>query len=278
MSKKDSNENFNSEESKEEDYFIGILKKKIGNEFNLESDKKKDFKPYIIVDKREKRSGIISELEELGAIIVEETLDSGDYMLSSLVAVERKRGDDFYGSLFGGSNNTNIFDELIRLSDSVDNPMLIIEDFERIFKRGEQMISSLYGAMVSIATTLKIPIIPTRNIKDTALVLYRIAKQQQGEQIYHGIARRAPKTMSLKDRQAFFIEGLYNVGPTKASIILEEFETPINFITALMNTNILYTKTGNPKGIEGDLKKIKGLGWKFVEENKILLFQKKLDA
>ena len=39
----------------------------------------------------------------------------------------------------------------------------------------------------------------------------------------------------------------------------------------LLKTEIIYTKTGNPKGISGELKKIKGFGWKFVKNNKDLL-------
>lgn len=256
------------------DLFNEILIKHLGEEFEQAQKSDKDFQPYIIVDKREKRSGIIDELNNLGAVIIEETLDSGDYLLSNKVAVERKRGDDFYGSLFSGSNQTNIFEELLRLADSVESPLLILEEFERMFKRGEEMNSSLYGALVSIATVMKIPIIPTRNISDTALALYRIGKQQQQDKGIKGIARRAPKSMSLKQRQAFFLEGFVNVGPTKSEMLIENFKTPSKFITALMNTEILYTKTGNPKGIKGGLEKIRGFGWKFVKENQNLLLKK----
>ena len=37
---------------------------------------------------------------------------------------------------------------------------------------------------------------------------------------------------------------------------------------------ILYTRTNNPKDIEGPLKEMKGFGWKFIEKNKELLFGK----
>ncbi|MHA1728396.1 MAG: ERCC4 domain-containing protein [Promethearchaeota archaeon] len=261
------------EESQGEDLFLTILKDKFGEDFEFEVSVKSEG-PYIIVDKREKRSGIVDILREMNAAVIEETLDAGDYLLSGRVCVERKRGDDYYGSLFGGSNNTNIFDELLRLSDAVDTPLLILENFTRMFKRGEEKISSLYGGLVSIATKYRIPIIPTRNIEDTALVLFRIAKQQQDAGADRGIARRAPKKMSIKDRQAFILEGLINVGPSKSQKLIEEFGTPLAFFTALLNTEIIYTRTGNPKGIKGGLEKVKGIGWKFVQDNKELLLSK----
>ncbi|MHA1729776.1 MAG: ERCC4 domain-containing protein [Promethearchaeota archaeon] len=108
-----SNESNEEEMCSEENLFSDILKKHFGEDFEFEVSVKSEG-PYIIVDKREKRSGIVDILREMNAAVIEETLNAGDYLLSSRVCVERKRGDDYYGSLFGGSNNTNIFDELLR--------------------------------------------------------------------------------------------------------------------------------------------------------------------
>ncbi len=262
----------NDDQPPEEDLFLQILKKNLGKKYELEDLEDED-EPYIIADKREKRSGIIDILKEMGANVIEETLDAGDYLVSSRVCIERKRGDDFYKSLFSGSNKTNLFDELIRLSDSVDTPILIMEDFKRIFRRklDERIVSSLYGSMASIVSSMNIPMVPTRNKDDTALFLYRIAKQQQQPSENRGIARRVPKRMTMKQRQAFFLEGLFQIGLKKSQMILDEFDSPLKFFTALLNTEIIYTKTGNPKGISGELKKIKGFGWKFVKNNKNLL-------
>jgi hypothetical protein len=40
---------------------------------------------------------------------------------------------------------------------------------------------------------------------------------------------------------------------------------------AIKDTEITYTKTGNPKGVEGPLQKLSGFGWKYVKKNKELL-------
>ena len=181
----------------------------------------------------------------------------------------------FRSSVFGGSNTSNVFEQLIRLSDAVEKPLLILENFVGAFgpPGGDERASSIYGAMMGIAIRLGIPIIPTRNTSDTALALYRIAKRQQGEYLDRGIARRIPKSLTLKERQAYILEGLFKVGPTKSAQLIEEFKSPINFFTELLNTEILYTKTGNPKGITGKLADVKGFGWKFVRDNQKLLIK-----
>jgi ERCC4-type nuclease len=264
----------NYSEQTEDNLFVEILKKHYGDSF-LEKLKirETDAEPVIIVDTREKGSRIGKKLEALGATIIMEVLDAGDYLCSGNCSVERKRGDDFRSSVFGGSNTSNIFEQLLRLSDAVEKPILILENFEKAFgpPGGDERASSIYGAMMAIALRLSIPIIPTRNTTDTAMALYRIAKRQQGEYIDRGIARRIPKSLTLKERQAYVLEGLFKVGPTKSQQLIEEFKCPINFFTELLNTEIVYTKNGNPKGITGKLAEVKGFGWKFVRDNKNLL-------
>jgi hypothetical protein len=88
--------------------------------------------------------------------------------------------------------------------------------------------------------------------------------------------------MSPEERRAFIIEGLIDSGPKKAKELIDHFKTPFNVIKAIKSTRIIYTRTGNPKGIEGPLTKLKGYGWKFVQKNKEILFdvknpQKRLD-
>ena len=46
---------------------------------------------------------------------------------------------------------------------------------------------------------------------------------------------------------------------------------------AIKHTEITFTKTGNPKGIDGPLKELRGFSWKFVQKNKEILFGKLSD-
>lgn len=81
--------------------------------------------------------------------------------------------------------------------------------------------------------------------------------------------------MSKKERRSFIIEGLVDIGPRKAQALIDKFKNPYQVFKAIKRTEILYTKTGNPKGIRGPLEDLTGFGWKFVEKNQRLLFGKK---
>jgi len=124
--------------------------------------------------------------------------------------------------------------------------------------------------MNSIAIRLKIPIIPTRNLQDTAICLKRLAIREQINQERHALVRHAPKEMSLEERKCFILEGLFDTGPKIARILVEKFQTPYNLFKAIENSELTYTKNGNPKGIDGPLENIKGIGFKWLEKNKRL--------
>ena len=82
------------------------------------------------------------------------------------------------------------------------------------------------------------------------------------------------------------MEGFVDIGPKKAKSLIENYETPYQVFKAIKHTEVIYTRTGNPKGIKGPLSDLTGFGWKFVEKNKEMLFgtlkqkgpvQKKID-
>lgn len=226
-------------------------------------------KPTVIVDERE-RGPIRGFLTEIGCEVEIKTLDVGDFILSSKVAVERKRGDDFASSLFDG----RLFEQLIRLTEAFDAPLVILEDFERMFTRYEEQKAALYGAMVYCAYKLGIPVIPTRDYKDTAIVLKSIAKREQIVDNAPLLTRIAPKSMSFEERQEFLLEGLFQTGKKKSKQLLEHFGPPGYVFNALLKSKVTYSSSGNPKDVEGPFAEIKGFGPKYVEMNKALLKSK----
>ena len=220
----------------------------------------------IIMDDREPQK--IKELMILEGINVEiERLEIADYILSESLAVERKTGNDFVSAVA----DNRLFEQLIRLNDTFDNALLILENFEPIFENRGMKSSSIYGILGYIASRLNIPIIPTRNIKDTIILLKRLAIREQVKDDSPVLARRAPKKMSLEDRCHFLIEGLFQTGPKTAKLLLGKFENPYNVFKSILNTNFSYTRTGKIKYIEGPLKEVKGIGVKYVMENRRIL-------
>ena len=226
----------------------------------------------IIVDNREHKliSLIKSKEPQIFNCIIKH-LDIGDIIISKNVACERKEGFDFVSSIM----DNRLFEQLLRLKETYANPILILEGLnDEVFENTGMKISSIYGALSFVSYKLGISVIPTRNLEDTAIVVERIAYREQVKDDMPLLSRKAPKEMSKKDRRSFIIEGLIDIGPRKAKVLIEKFKTPYNVFKAINKTQVIYTRTGNPKGIKGPLKAIRGFNWKFIQKNKEILFGK----
>jgi len=226
---------------------------------------------HIIVDNRERK--LMALLDKKKDIITydSEQLDIADIVISEEVAIERKEGFDFVSSIM----DNRLFEQLMRLKDIYQTPILILEGLNNnVFEKVGMKISSIYGALAFVSYKLGISVIPTRNLKETAITIERIAYREQVKDDMPLLSRKAPKTMSKEDRRIYFIEGLVDIGPKKAKLLIEKFKTPSNVFKAIRKTNITFTRSGNPKGIEGPLKELKGLSWKFVRKNQKILFSK----
>jgi len=220
----------------------------------------------IIMDYREPDK-IYSLLISEGIEVEITKLEIGDYILSDSLAIERKTGHDFVSAV----SDNRLFEQLIRLKDVYNNPILIIENLNPIFEERDININAIYGIMGYIGARLNIPIIPTRDEYDSVILLKRLAIREQIKDEAPLLARKAPKNQSLKERGQFLIEGLYHTGPKRAKLLLETFKSPYNVFKAILKTKFVYSKTGKIKGIEGPLKNIKGIGVKYILENKKLL-------
>ena len=236
----------------------------------------------IIIDNRERK--LMELLDSKKDVISYEAqqLDIADIIISEDVAIERKEGFDFISSIM----DNRLFEQLLRLKETYEKPILILEGLnDEVFSTTGMRLSSIYGVLAKVSYVLGISVIPTRNLEDTAILIERIAFREQVKKDSGTVlSRKAPKQMSPEERRTFIIEGLVDIGPTKAKTLIEKFKTPYNVIRAIQETEIEYTRTGNPKGIKGPLKALGGFGWKFVQNNKELLFgkieknrQKKID-
>ncbi len=227
----------------------------------------------IIVDHREPQQ-IKKRLLKLSMRIDEQQLDIADYIVSDQVACERKTGTDLIASL----TDNRLFEQIDRLIETYEQPILILEDLPSAFDRTEwkKRKKHIYGALTYIFLRRQVPIVPTSRMSETAIVLNRIASWVQEDHDDPIIARKSPKSRNPRDNQLFFLQGLHKTGQKKAGILLDAYKSPINVMNAILDSKVLYTKTGNPKGIEGPLTQIEGFGPKYLIENqKLLKIQKK---
>jgi len=227
---------------------------------------------HIIVDHRENKLKALLDKKKEKITYESKQLDIADIVITSEVAIERKEGFDFVSSIM----DNRLFEQLLRLKDTYQYPILILEGLnDKVFENTGMKISSIYGALSFISYKLGISVIPTRNLEDTVIVIERIAYREQVKDNMPLLSRKAPKELSKKERRTYIVEGLIDIGPKKAKTLIDKYKYPHLVFKAIKHTEISYTRTGNPKGIQGPLEDLTGFGWKFVEKNQKILFGKK---
>ncbi|MBS7610624.1 hypothetical protein KEJ27_00185 [Candidatus Bathyarchaeota archaeon] len=172
----------------------------------------------IIVDERERDSGIPLILKDKGVRIVYELLEVGDYVLSSKVAFERKTLPDFIASIFDG----RLFKQIKSLKDNYEKPVLLLEGDVARINEFTTRTRAVLGAMSAISLGFEVP------------VLYAYDKVQSAEHIYivalklhrRGESKQpitVPKTSKKIDERIKVLTSLPGMGPTLAERTLESF-------------------------------------------------------
>jgi Fanconi anemia group M protein len=174
----------------------------------------------IIADHREAPSGVVHELMQLGVEVEVHQLGVGDFILSNRVGVERKTVDDFLQSIV----DKRLFDQAKQLSETFERPVLILEG-RSLYSRRRIHPNAIRGALAAIAVEFNIPILPTRDEEETALVLVAIARREQMGEAREVAIRGGPKGLTLPEQQRFVVEGLPGVSAVLAKRLLEHFGT-----------------------------------------------------
>ena len=138
---------------------------------------KKEESVKVFVDHREKSSGVVKELVDLGVSIRLETLEHAYYLLSSRVGIEFKTTEDFVNSIIDG----RLLQQLKNLKQNLERPLLIIEGEEDIYSILNIHPNAIRGMLATITVSYGIPVLQTKDKKETAALLYIIAKREQEE-------------------------------------------------------------------------------------------------
>jgi len=182
-------------------------------------------KVRIIADYREKGSNVLKELLDNVNLSLEK-LAIGDYLLSSKVAVEFKTIPDFVDSIIDG----RLLSQLKELK-KYERPLLIIEGTDDIYSVRKIHPNSIRGMIATITVSYGIPIIQTRNAKDTAEYLISIAKREQSEE-KNEIQHHYKKPETIKEQQEYFVSALPNIGMGGARPLLKHFKNVKNIVNA----------------------------------------------
>jgi len=193
----------------------------------ITSEKKEIPKEKIIIDYREKNSLVASELIKLGFEIEFRELKVADYLVKN-TAIERKTVGDFISSMI----NRRLIRQLEELQQ-YENKLLILEGIEEheLYnddKTNGVSANSIRGFLLSISLKHKIPIIFSKDYKDTARYIELIARKKETGM---GI-RPIKKVLNKKEQMQFILEGFPGIGPKIAKKLLEEFKTLRNIFDA----------------------------------------------
>ncbi len=192
--------------------------------------KKEKPKQRVIIDIHEKNSLINSELINLGLETELKHLKVADYIVGE-VAIERKTVSDFISSMVS-KRLTNQLEEL----QQYPNRLLIIEgiDEQELYTDSENRTgmhpNAIRGFLLSILLKYKVPIIFTKDYKDTAKFILVLSKRV-GKESSLNVTK---KSLNKKERLQFILEGFPGIGPKNAKKLLEKFGT----LKEIINTPI----------------------------------------
>ena len=180
----------------------------------------------IIVDERERKSGIPDLLKSVGLNLETKVLPIGDYIVGPETVIERKSIRDLMSSVFDG----RLFDQCARLKEHFEHPIVLMEgNVDEIEEITENPLI-FYGAISTVVLDFKIPVIPTPSATHTAKLLVSMCSRKNFPQGPY--LKKIKKSTDLEKQQLSVLCSLPGVGERFAVRMLEKFGTPLKVFTA----------------------------------------------
>jgi len=180
----------------------------------------------IVVDERERKSGIPDLLRSIGLRVEMKTLPVGDYIVAPETIVERKSIRDLLSSIFDG----RLFDQCSRLKENFEFPIILMEgNVDEIEEITENPLI-FYGALSTVVIDFKIPVIPTPNATHTAKLLVSMCSRKESPK--GPFLKKIRKSNDLEKQQISSLCSFPGVGEKFAIRMLERFGSPINVLNA----------------------------------------------
>lgn len=180
----------------------------------------------IIVDERERKSGIPDLLKAIGMGVEMKTLPIGDYIVAPETIVERKSIKDLMASVFDG----RLYDQCTRLKENFEHPIVLIEGNVDEIEEITDNPLVFYGALSRVTLEFKIPIIPTPSASHTAKLLVALCSKKDGPKGPY--LKKIKKSSNLETQQLSTLCSLPGIGEKFAVRMLEKFGTPLKVFSA----------------------------------------------
>ena len=210
-----------------------------------------------VIDYRECNSNIPCILIDSGISVVIKNLKAGDYIINDEIAIERKTTRDFAQSIIDG----RLFRQAENMKKAYELCLFIIEGNNLYNTSIDIHPHAVKGALMSLCSIWRIPVLFADDYRDTALLLKLIGTQNRStcNELSYRPGRR-PKR--FRKRQLYILQGLPLVGPKLAVQLLDYFGTVERVITAS----------------EEKLRQIKGLGRIKAKKIRQIVSQEKIAA
>jgi Fanconi anemia group M protein len=176
----------------------------------------------------------------------ESELPVGDVVCSDRVCIERKTCDDFVDSFI----NRDIFGQVIDMIRAYPRSIMILEG-DSIFGIRNISPEALRGSQAGLAVGMRVPIISTKNVAQTAALAVTIARREQFRMKRSVSMHGKRSNMTMPQRQIYVVSAIGDgVGVVVAEDLLKHFRS----VQAVMNASI------------DELMEVKGVGQKIAEK------------
>ncbi|CAG0968009.1 MAG: hypothetical protein OIN86_05735 [Candidatus Methanoperedens sp.] len=129
----------------------------------------------IVVDSKEKDSGVVKALENQDLEIEIATLEAGDYIVNHSIAFKRLTINDILKSIFKGEKLSSKIGDMTSI---YERPILIIEGDDPFFPSRPFNLSFIQNFLKTIAVSFGVSTLFTLNEEQTAEVISYIARAE----------------------------------------------------------------------------------------------------
>lgn len=176
---------------------------------------------HVLADDREAASGVIEALRLHEDCQLEvRRLRLGDYQVDNRLLVERKTLRDLVVSIIDG----RLLSQARRLVGGPLRPVILLEGTGRDIAQSGMSREAIQGALVTVTVMFGIPLLRSRNPEESAQLMVFAARQ--AAMLASGALPRAGyRPKSRRALQLHILQGLPNVGPTRAARLINRFGT-----------------------------------------------------
>ena len=186
------------------------------------------FAARIVVDDREKSSGVSEALWRPEVSLVVRTIQLGDYQVDDSLIVERKTLADYALSV----RDCRLFTQVGRLTRQRQmRSCLILEGTPDRYPRLAIPKPAFQGALVSVTLVFGLPVLFSATPEETADLILYAANQLQRREV-RPPRRRGFKVEGNRRRQILLLQAIPEIGPKKAEWLLDTFGSPADIASA----------------------------------------------